>query len=737
MKGYLMIDTELFNIIPLVVIILTTITSICLLWGQPLTSGFKVVVFLLLVTAGWAFCYLFELVSGIESLKIFWNKAELLMTTAIPILMLLLGLHYSKKYLKLSLGQLILIITPPVLFLLLFWLGLGASHVWNQRTLIHLGVWFPLIRRSMNFPFLIYIGLTYLYLFLGSFLIAKTYFQSPNLFRRQAVLVFVAIFFLFIGDICSNLPLNLIPGINLMIYAVMIAVIMAILGLFGHYLPIVPIARTTVVNSMNDAVIVLDEHFRVVDLNLAGGKLLGLPIQDAAGQLVKDYLPLELDLGKKDFGLKETEIILNKDGQEYYYHVQITPLLKKGPHPFGYLVVIRDLTEKKRIELLQRKIEDEIVKNQKLESLGLLAGGIAHDFNNALAVILSNVQVIKLSLLKGKDVTKHLDTTEATILKAAALTKQLMTFTKGGLPVRKIATLPKLIQDTVNFALLGSNVKAEYFFDPEIWPANIDEAQIGQVINNLTINAIQAMPEGGTLKIYLENLSFSDPIAAPISKGNYLKITIEDQGIGILPENLPRIFDPYFTTKTTGTGLGLTTSFTIIKRHDGYLTVDSTPGVGTVFKIYLPALAEAAVAVEPELSKPIPGPGSAKILLMDNEEEVRKVTEEILTHLGYTVKLAVNGAEAVSMYEEAKRRKEPFGAVILDLTIPGGVGAKEILKELAQIDPEVKAIVSSGYSNSAVMADYTKYGFRGVLTKPYKIEDLSAVLSLTLKNGEE
>jgi CheY-like chemotaxis protein len=312
-----------------------------------------------------------------------------------------------------------------------------------------------------------------------------------------------------------------------------------------------------------------------------------------------------------------------------------------------------------------------------------------------------------------------------------------MAFTKGGLPVLKITALPKLIQDTVNFAVLGSNVKAEYFFGAEIWPANIDEAQIGQVINNLTINAIQAMPEGGTIKIYLENLSLSDKIVLPIPKGNYLKITIEDEGMGILPENLPRIFDPYFTTKTTGTGLGLTTSFTIIKRHDGYLTVDSTPGVGTVFKIYLPALAEAVVAIEPELSRPLPGTGCAKILLMDDEEEVRKVTEEILTHLGYTVKLAANGAEAVAMYEEAKRRKEPFGAVILDLTIPGGVGAKEILKQLVKIDPEVKAIVSSGYSNSAVMADYAKYGFRGVLTKPYKIEDLSAVLSLTLKDGEE
>ncbi|MCL6591676.1 MAG: response regulator [Firmicutes bacterium] len=730
-----MIVADVVNIIPLVVIIFTIIAAIYFLWGQPLTPSFKVVVFLLLFTAGWAFSYLFELVSEAKLRIVFWNKVGFVMITAINILMLLLGLQYSRKYEKRSRLQLILIIIPPVLTLSLFWAGIVKDSVWNQTTLIHLGAWVPLVRRSVNFPFLIHIGLTYLYLFAGAYLTAKTYLKTVNLFRRQAVLVSVAFILLFAGDIFSNFNLFPFSGIDPMIHIVTLAVLLGVTGLFGHYLPVVPIARTTVVNSMNDAVFVLDDHYRVVDLNLAGEKLLGLTIQEVAGKFVKNYLPLELDTDTKEPKPGQTELMIEKGGQGYYFHVQITPLFKKRPHPFGHLVVIRDLTEKKRIELLQRKIEDEILKNQKLESLGLLAGGIAHDFNNALAVILSNVQVIKLSLTKGKDVTKYLDATEATILKAAALTKQLMAFTKGGMPVRKITALPKLIQDTVDFALLGSNVKAEYFFGEGIWPGNIDEAQFSQVINNLTLNAIQAMPGGGTIKIYLENLVLTKPTYLPVPEGKYLKITIEDQGVGIPPENLSRIFDPYFTTKATGSGLGLTTSFTIIKRHDGYLTVDSTPGVGTAFKIYLPAFAEAAVAAEPELSKPVPGPGSAKILLMDNEEEVRKVTAEILAHLGYTVKLAADGSEAIAMYEEAKRKKEPFQAVILDLTIPGGVGAKEILVELAKIDPKVKAIVSSGYTNSAVMAEYTKYGFRGMLTKPYKIEDLSAVLRNVLQNG--
>jgi PAS domain S-box-containing protein len=590
MKGYLMIGTELFNIIPLVVIILTTITSICFLWGQPVTSGFKVVIFLLLITAGWAHCYLFELMSNTESQQVFWNKAELLLNTAIPILMLLLGLHYSKKYLKLSWGRLILIIIPPVLSLLLFWSPMGGNDLWNQRTLIHLGGWFPLILRSMNFPFLIYVGLTYFYLFLGAFLLAKTYFQSPNLFRKQAVLVFVAIFFLFTGDICSNLFLNLFPRINLMLYVVMIAVIMAMPGLFGHYLPIVPIARTTVVNSMNDAVIVLDDHFRVVDLNLAGEKLLGLTIEEAAGQLAPDYIPLELDLDKKGSNLKEREIMIDKGGQEYYYHVQITPLFKKRPHPFGHLVVIRDLTEKKRIELLQRKIEDEIVKNQKLESLGLLAGGIAHDFNNILNIVWGNFTIAKTLTEPGSDIYKRLNMADKAFEKARELTQQLVVLSKGGTPIKKNVSLTGLISESIHIALSNSEVRCEFIPDLDLWMVEADEGQLSQVFNNLLINAKQAMKNSGFILIKAENVIITEEDDdLPLAMGKYVKISLKDNGVGIPEKDLRKIFEPYFSTKPGSSGLGLTTVYYIVKKHNGHIQVESQPGHGASFLLFLPA----------------------------------------------------------------------------------------------------------------------------------------------------
>jgi len=317
-------------------------------------------------------------------------------------------------------------------------------------------------------------------------------------------------------------------------------------------------------------------------------------------------------------------------------------------------------------------------------------------------------------------------------LRAKDLTAQLLTFSRGGAPVKEyVHTLGDLIRYTANFAVSGSKVKCEYDFEDRIWPAEIDEGQISQVIHNLIINADQAMPEGGKINIKLQNTCFNGSKGFNSHEGNYIRITIEDSGIGMTEELKKKIFDPYFTTKQRGSGLGLTTVYSIVKNHGGHINVNSEIGVGTGFEVYIPAAKE--IVSEHETTPNVPK-GEGKILVMDDEETVRKVAGEMIRHLGYTVDYAADGKEAVEKYVSAKETGSPFDAVMIDLTIPGGLGGREANRRLLEIDPQVKTIVSSGYFNDPVMSEYNKYGFKGVITKPYRIDELSRTIHSVL-NG--
>ena len=380
----------------------------------------------------------------------------------------------------------------------------------------------------------------------------------------------------------------------------------------------------------------------------------------------------------------------------------------------------------------QKLMEKEMQKVEKLESLGILAGGIAHDFNNILTVILGNVSLAKMPGRCDEKIIKRLTDAEKACERAKDLTQQLLTFAKGGTPIKKTAAIAELIRDTASFALRGSKVRSEVSIAEDLWAVDVDEGQISQVIHNLVINADQAMPQGGILKMRAENVRIDSKKAIPLPEGKYVAIAIIDQGVGIPKEYVAKIFDPFFTTKQKGSGLGLASSYSIISNHGGHITVESIPGSGSTFTFYLPASEKKIESKKPAIEMLRSGIG--KILIMDDEELIRDVARDILKSLGYETDLARDGVEALDLYRKAKDAGKPYAAVIMDLTIPGGMGGEEAVKKLHAIDPDAKAIVSSGYSTGPIMSDFKAYGFSGVITKPYRIADMGATLQLVINS---
>lgn len=374
-------------------------------------------------------------------------------------------------------------------------------------------------------------------------------------------------------------------------------------------------------------------------------------------------------------------------------------------------------------ELAAERERAELLKMEKLESLGILASGIAHDFNNLLAAILSNVQLAVFKWKKGLNGIKDLESVEKAALKASKLTQQLMAFAKGGAPVKQPARLGEIIKETAEFALRGASVKCRYSLPADLWPVAIDGDQISQVIHNLILNAYHAMPDGGVIKVSVRNVTVSEQNWMRLRPGKYVRVEIEDQGVGIPPENLTKIFDPYFTTKKEGNGLGLSSSYFIIQNHDGYMGVLSQPGIGSIFYFYLPAADEEPLAENNQKKSVLPK-RKCKVLLMDDESLIRTSLREYLEAYGYEAVEAKDGLEAVKLFQEEKKKKAPFDVVILDLTVPGGMGGKEAVRQILTVEPKAKVIASSGYYNDPVMLEPWKFGFCDVVFKPFKVEVL-------------
>ncbi|MEA1922430.1 MAG: PAS domain S-box protein [Pseudomonadota bacterium] len=492
--------------------------------------------------------------------------------------------------------------------------------------------------------------------------------------------------------------------------------------------------------SIGDGVITTDNYGRVTLLNPVAEILTGWSNAAASGRAVDEVFhiihehsrkimsnPVALVLAEnRVVELANHALLISRSGVEVAVADSAAPIIGRQGQRLGVVLVFRDVRDEK-------KLQQERLKTEKLEAVGILAGGIAHDFNNLLMGLQGSLDLVRLSYDQGFTTTeKHLVKAENAIGRAVSLAQQLLTFAKGGAPVKEKTALPELIKESAEFVLHGSQVKAEVEFEADVWDVEIDSGQISQVVNNLVTNARQAMDDTGIVRISIANLEIMDDSLVDLKSGPYVKVSVRDQGCGIEPEIIPHIFEPYYTTKEAGSGLGLATCYSVIANHDGHLDVTSEPGVGSTFTFLLPSTGrfneKGSVAAPETLLKADDDVGKGRILLMDDEEVICEVVTEMLEMLGYEVVAVADGAALLETYKTDLVEGLSFQAVLMDLSIPGGMGGREAIRRLREIDADVKAIVSSGYSQDPVMADFKAYGFNGMVAKPYKIESLLAVL---------
>lgn len=501
----------------------------------------------------------------------------------------------------------------------------------------------------------------------------------------------------------------------------------------------------SIINGTTDAVFIKDTDGKYVVVNDEVVRLFDRPRDEILGRDDTHFFPaheakLVMD---SDRAIMAGSRVVTKEeaittlGQPKIYLTTKGPVSDDLGKVVGLFGISRDITGRKKVEEERKELEQQFQQVQKLESLGVLAGGIAHDFNNILAGVYGNVSLARAKL--SKDHPAHtavafLAAAEESMNRATLLSGQLLTFAKGGDPVKETLSIVNLIHETVNFNLSGSNVKAMITQADNLWFAEADQGQLQQVVSNLTINAKQSMPDGGYLYIRVENAEIPGQNVSDLASGKYLLVTVSDEGVGISPEHLERIFDPYFTTKQAGSGLGLATVYSIIKKHGGHISAKSQIGKGTTFTLYLPASESMKQLAGKKDTTLGPLERTGKILVLDDDEVIRLTVAALLEELGFSVETAAEGRQALDLYQKDLADGKPFDLVILDLTIPGGMGGKEVAKDLLVLDPEAKIVVSSGYADDPVMANHRKYGFQGVIAKPYNLRTLSDLVSRVLSH---
>jgi len=432
-------------------------------------------------------------------------------------------------------------------------------------------------------------------------------------------------------------------------------------------------------------------------------------------------------------GEQRETLIASSAGRSF--ELRAVPVRDEKGEVVKIIEIGRDVTEQLAAEAERIELERKLLYAHKLESLGILAGGIAHDFNNILTGILGNLSILRVQLPEGHKGLERIERCEKAVAQATGLTCQLLTFSKGGDPVKKPTDLRQLIVNSVSFALTGSNVASDVIIADDLWSVEADEGQLAQVINNLLINAVQAMPLGGVVRISAANRLQERLESGSRVEERYVALVVSDQGEGIAPENLEKIFDPYFTTKETGTGLGLTSVYSIVRKHGGDISVTSKPVQGTTFEIHIPASRQSVCADNSLVDRGVTV-GKGLILIMDDEEYIRSMVCEMLSMLGYDYEGFSRGEDLVQTYRNKTLKGDVPSAVILDLTIRGGMGGLETAKAILEVDPAARLIVASGYSNNPVMANYRQHNFTAALAKPYRLNDISTVLEKVLRKDD-
>jgi PAS domain S-box-containing protein len=495
-------------------------------------------------------------------------------------------------------------------------------------------------------------------------------------------------------------------------------------------------------HSIGDGVIATDVCGKISYLNKMAEQLTGWTLAEAEGRpsvevlrivcektgtVCADPVRKVLELGVL-VNLDNHTSLIRKDGSRLSIADSCAPICDRESRIIGTVIVFRDVTN-------ERKMIEEMIKIKKLESVGLLAAGIAHDFNNILTAILGNIELAG-SRIKADDSPTAALLTDAQKAagRAVKLTQQLMIFAKGGEPIKETTDLAELVRDSTDFVLHGSSVSCEYRIADDLWLINADSGQIGQVIHNIILNAKQSMPEGGSIQITCANVEGANEPALPLSlrQGRFVHITIQDSGSGIPPEIIDKIFDPYFTTKPEGNGLGLAICHFVIKKHDGWIAVQSELGRGTTFSIYLPATCAADLVAAQLAQEEVAQKKMARIMVMDDEQMLRELAMAQLRALGHEAVLVADGEEAISTYQRLRTEGSPVDLVIMDLTIPGGMGGKEAARLILEDDPAARLIVASGYSNDPVLADYKSYGFQAAVAKPFSLKELSRAIAAAL-----
>ncbi|MCL7488891.1 MAG: ATP-binding protein [Desulfobulbaceae bacterium] len=490
----------------------------------------------------------------------------------------------------------------------------------------------------------------------------------------------------------------------------------------------------SLVEMASDAIFIADADTGIIsEVNKKGEELIGRPASDLIGRHLSSLHPSD------DEELYSRLIESNYSQQLpvnkvlYVRHIsgrKIPVEISANTIEFENERIVQGIFHDISLRL---QFEDELQKAEKLKTASILAGGIAHDFNNLLTAVLGNVSLAKMEAGGSEKMKTRLVETEKAIRRAQDLTHQLLTFAKGGPQNKKTVKIGRLIEESAQFVLHGSKVKCTCDLPDDLWPVEVDEGQISQVVNNLVINASHAMAEGGTCSIRAENVEIDAVGGLNVIPGKYVKVAIEDKGHGIPRDTVDKIFDPFFTTKKHGSGLGLSSAYSIVKNHGGQITVESEPGDGTVFYIYLPASKRTSADVEEKKEVDLEGKG--KILVMDDEEVVREAVTSLLEYLGYDVETAKEGQEAIEMFKLSSEIGRPYDAVIMDLTVPGGMGGKEAVVKIKELDPSIKVIVSSGYYTDPVLARFRDYGFDGVVPKPYQVEELGTVVKEVLSGA--